>query len=52
MKNKKKHVLVLGGSSDIGMEVVKNFLQLKWKVTTHYFKNKKKLAILKKGSRH
>ena len=51
MKNKKKHVLVLGGSSDIGIEVVKNFLQLKWKVTTHYFKNKKKLAILKKGSR-
>tara|TARA_Y100000294_G_C8546229_1_gene333272 strand:+ start:537 stop:1265 length:729 start_codon:yes stop_codon:yes gene_type:complete len=52
MKNKKKHVLVLGGSSDIGIEVVKNFLQLKWKVTTHYFKNKKILAILKKGSRH
>ena len=52
MKNNKKHVLVLGGSSDIGIEVVKNFLQLKWKVTTHYFKKKKKLAILKKGSRH
>ena len=27
MKNKKKHVLILGGSSDIGLEVVKKFLQ-------------------------
>ena len=48
MKN--KHVLILGGSSDIGIEVVKNFLNLKWKVTAHCFKNKKKLAILRKNS--
>ena len=48
MKNKKKHVLILGGSSDIGIEVVKNFLELKWEVTAHFFKNKKKLKALKK----
>ena len=50
MKNKKKHILILGGSSDIGIEVVKNFLKLKWEVTAHYSKNKKKLKILKKTS--
>ena len=52
MKNKKKHVLILGGSSDIGIEVVKNFLQLKWEVTAHCSKNKKKLKILKKTSKN
>ncbi len=50
MKNKKKHVLILGGSSDIGIEVVKNFLKLEWQVTAHLFKNKKKLQKLKKRS--
>ena len=52
MKNKKKHILILGGSSDIGIEVVKNFLKLKWEVTAHYSKNKKKLEILKKTSKN
>ena len=52
MKNKKRHVLILGGSSDIGIEVVKNFLNLKWEVTAHFFKNKKKLKILKKDSKN
>ena len=52
MKNKKKHILILGGSSDIGIEVVKNFLKLKWKVTAHCSKNKKKLEILKKTSKN
>ena len=52
MKNKKRNVLILGGSSDIGIEVVKNFLKLKWKVTAHFFKNKKKLEILKKTSKN
>tara|TARA_Y100000590_G_scaffold18275_1_gene21781 strand:+ start:44915 stop:45643 length:729 start_codon:yes stop_codon:yes gene_type:complete len=48
MKNKKKHVLILGGSSDIGIEVVKSFLKLNWKVTAHFSTNKKKLINLKK----
>ena len=52
MKNKKKSVLILGGSSDIGVEVVKNFLHLEWKVTAHFFKNKKKLKNLKKNNRN
>ena len=51
MKNKKKSVLILGGSSDIGVEVVKNFLQLEWKITAHFFKNKKKLEVLRKNSK-
>ena len=50
MNNNKKHVLILGGSSDIGVEVVNFFLRHNWKVTAHYFKNKRKLAILKKYS--
>ena len=49
MKNKKKHVLILGGSSDIGIEVVRSFLKLKWEVTAHLFKNKKKIIKIKKG---
>ena len=52
MKNKKRHVLILGGSSDIGIEVVKIFLKLKWKITAHFSKNKKKLEILKKTSKN
>ena len=41
--NKKKHVLILGGSSDIGAEVIKDFLSLNWNVTAHFNKNSKKL---------
>ena len=52
MKNiKKRHILILGGSSDIGIEVIKFFLKLNWKVTAHYNKNKKKLDKLKQKSR-
>ena len=47
MKSKNKRVLILGGSSDIGKEVVKDFLNMNWDVTAHYFKNKKKLKKLK-----
>ena len=47
MKSKNKRVLILGGSSDIGTEVVKDFLNMNWDVTAHYFKNKKKLKKLK-----
>ena len=50
MNIKKKHVLVLGGSSDIGIEVIKIFLKLNWKVSAHFYKNKKKLELLKKNS--
>jgi NAD(P)-dependent dehydrogenase (short-subunit alcohol dehydrogenase family) len=48
--NKKKHILILGGSSDIGIEVVKLILKFNWNVTAHYFKNKKKLETLKRHS--
>ena len=48
MKKIKRHVLILGGSSDIGIEVVKSFLNLNWNVTAHYNRNKKKLKIIKK----
>ena len=47
MKSKNKRVLILGGSSDIGIEVVIDFLNMNWDVTAHYFKNKKKLKKLK-----
>ena len=47
-----KKVLILGGSSDIGIEVVKKFLNLNWSVQAHYFKNKKKLVDLKKKNKH
>ena len=49
---KKKHVLILGGSSDIGIEVIKMFLKLNWSVSAHYFKNKTKLNLLKKKSKN
>ncbi len=49
---KKKHLLVLGGSSDIGSEVIKSFLNLKWNVTAHYNKNSKKLKILQKKTKN
>ena len=49
---KSKKLLVLGGSSDIGIEVVKNFLNLGWNVTAHYYKNNKNLKDLNKKSRN
>ena len=52
MNMKKKHVLILGGSSDIGIEVIKIFLKLNWNVSAHYFKNKTKLNLLKKKSKN
>ena len=47
-----KRVLILGGSSDIGIEVVKSFLKLEWRVTAHLFKNKKKLLSLRKKTKN
>jgi len=52
MKNKTRHVLILGGSSDIGIEVIKNFLKLKWNVTAHFFKNKERLELLRNKSKN
>ena len=52
MNMKKKNVLILGGSSDIGIEVIKIFLKLNWNVSAHYFKNKTKLNLLKKKSKN
>jgi len=49
MKNNIRHVLILGGSSDIGSEVTKIFLKKGWVVTAHYSKNKKNLTNLKKN---
>ena len=43
-----KKVLVLGGSSDIGLKVISIFLKMNWLVTAHYFKNNKKLISIKK----
>ena len=44
---KSKKILILGGSSDIGVEVVKIFLKLDWKVYAHFSKNKKILENLR-----
>ena len=48
-RDKTKHILILGGSSDIGVEVVKEFIKKGWKISAHFFKNKKKLDGLKKN---
>ena len=40
MSFKQRHILILGGSSDIGLEVIKKLLKLNWKVTAHYNYNK------------
>ena len=42
-----KHVLILGGSSDIGVKVAALFLKKNWLVTAHHFKNKRQLTYLK-----
>ena len=43
----KKKVLILGGSSDIGIQVVKKFLKNKWFVIAHYSKNSQQLKKIK-----
>ena len=43
----KKKILVLAASSDIGIKVVKNFLDNNWEVLAHYNKNKNKLLSIK-----
>ena len=46
---KKNHILILGGSSDIGIETIKILLEKNWKVTAQYSSNSKKLINLKKA---
>ena len=46
---KKKKILILGASSDIGLKVVEKFLVDNWNVVAHYNKNSKKLNKLKKN---
>ena len=41
----KKNVLLLGGSSEIGLEVIKIFLKKSWQVHAHY--NKKNVELKK-----
>ena len=50
MSFNKKHILVLGGSSDIGFEVIKNLLSLDYKVSAHYFKNNNNLLKLRNNN--
>ena len=42
-----KKVLILGGSSDIGIETIKLFLRNNFLVYAHYSKNKKNLKKIK-----
>ena len=42
-----KKILILGASSDIGVETVKYFLKKNWYVTAHFNKNKNKLSQIK-----
>ena len=39
--NKRRRILILGASSDIGIDTVKIYLNKGWSVTAHYFSNKK-----------
>ena len=43
-----RSVLILGGSSDIGYQVILDFLNKGWKVICHYNKNQRQLKGLKK----
>ncbi len=45
---KKKKILILGASSDIGLKVVEQSLMENWIVVAHFNKNSKKLNELKK----
>jgi len=48
MVKKNKRVLILGASSDIGVETCKKFLENEWVLTAHYNTNNKALKNLKK----
>ena len=42
-----KKVLILGASSDIGLQLVKYYLKNKWNVVAHYSSNNSKLNLIK-----
>lgn len=44
---KKRRILILAASSDIGIEVVKKFINNNWEVLAHYNYNRKKIAKIK-----
>ena len=48
MKDKNKTILILGGSSDIGIETTSKFLSKGWKVIAHFNTNNNGLKKLKK----
>jgi len=47
MKDFKKRVLILGGSSDIGIQLIQNLLEDNWKIVAHYSSKNDKLIKLK-----
>lgn len=50
MINNKKHLLILGGTSDIGIELAKYFLQKNWQVTIHGYSNLNKIKKIYKNN--
>ena len=48
MRIKSKKVLIIGASSDIGIETCKKFLENNWDLTAHFYENNKALEKLKK----
>ena len=48
---KNKEVLILGASSDIGIEVVNLFLKYNWNVYAHYNNNADKLKKILKNQK-
>lgn len=51
IKNYKK-ILILGASSDIGIEITKKFLENNWKVYGHYYSNNRAFTKFKKSNFH
>lgn len=48
MEKKFKKVLIIGASSDIGIDTCKKFLENNWEITAHFNKNNRELKNLKK----
>mgnify|MGYP001211422257 CR=1 FL=1 len=49
MIKNKKHLLILGGTSDIGIELAKYFIQKNWQVTIHGHSNLNKIKKIYKN---